>query len=288
MEYFTFNGICSRDINMYIVNDTDGYQLTQYLPNINHSFEINNKYIIDGGSYYGERIITFRVVAETDNPIEYIKDMSRWLDVQEFTPISFSREPFKQYYVKRYGEFSPQVYSDMVVCNLQFIALNYLAYSTFTTSELTADNFYDDTTYYLAGLKGDACYKYNNLTGTKQTFKIYHGGNNDECRPVITIKGTFNKLTVSNKTTGESCLLNYNISNGTIIIDCENQCIYVNGTYNVSGHTGDFFTLKGRKKVFASQLGVFDETDGDNVFQLTSPNNFNLNTVTFDFRYVYN
>ena len=62
----------------------------------------------------------------------------------------------------------------------------------------------------------------------------------------------------------------------------------MNGTYNVSGHTGDFFTLKGRKKVFASQLGVFDETDGDNVFQLNSPNNFNLSNVTFDFRYVYN
>ena len=287
MEYFTFNGICSRDINMYIVNDTEGYKLTQYLPNINHSFEITNKYIIDGGSYYGERIITFRVVAETDNPIEYIKDMSRWLDVQEFTPISFSREPFKQYYVKRYGEFSPQVYSDMIVCNLQFIALNYLAYSTFTTSEIKDEYYYDDD-YALAGLNSNACYSYDNLTEKNQTFKIYHGGNNDECRPVITIRGSFNQLTMTNLATGESCLLDYNISNGTVTIDCENQCIYVNGTYNVSGHSGDFFTLKGRKNVFVNQLGIFDSNDGDNVFQLTSPNNFNLNDVTFDFRYVYN
>ena len=287
MEYFTFNGICSCDINMYIVNDTDGYQLTQYLPNINHSFEINNKYIIDGGSYYGERIITFRVVAETDNPIEYIKDMSRWLDVKEFTPISFSREPFKQYYVKRYGEFSPQVYSDMVVCNLQFIALNYLAYSTFTTSEIKDEYYYDDE-YYLAGLNKNACYTHNNITGTNQTFKIYHGGNNDECRPIITIKGTFNKLTLTNTTTGESCLLDYNISNGTVVIDCENQCIYVNDVYNVAGHTGDFFTLQGRKAVFTNQLSIFNQSDGDNVFQLTSPNQFKLSCLTFDFRYVYN
>lgn len=287
MEYFTFNGICSRDINMYIVNDAEGYQLTQYLPNINHSFEITNKYIIDGGSYYGERIITFRVVAETDNPIEYIKDMSRWLDVQEFTPISFSREPFKQYYVKRYGEFSPQVYSDMVVCNLQFIALNYLAYSTFTTSEIKDEYYYDDE-YYLAGLNKDACYTHNNITGTNQTFKIYHGGNNDECRPIITIKGTFNKLTLTNTTTGESCLLDYNISNGTVVIDCENQCIYVNDVYNVAGHTGDFFTLQGRKAVFTNQLSIFNRSDGDNVFQLTSPNQFKLSCLTFDFRYVYN
>ena len=218
MEYFTFNGICSRDINMYIVNDTEGYQLTQYLPNINHSFEITNKYIIDGGSYYGERIITFRVVAETDDPIEYIKDMSRWLDVQEFTPISFSREPFKQYYVKRYGEFSPQVYSDMIVCNLQFIALNYLAYSTFTTSEIKDEYYYDDN-YALAGLNSKARYSHDNLTGTNQTFKIYHGGNNDECRPVITIRGSFNQLTMTNLATGESCLLDYNVSNGTVTID---------------------------------------------------------------------
>lgn len=287
MEYFTFNGICSRDINMYIVNDAEGYQLTQYLPNINHSFEITNKYIIDGGSYYGERIITFRVVAETDNPIEYIKDMSRWLDVQEFTPISFSREPFKQYYVKRYGEFSPQVYSDMIVCNLQFIALNYLAYSTFTTSEIKDEYYYDDE-YYLAGLNKDACYTHNNITGTNQTFKIYHGGNNDECRPIITIKGTFNKLTLTNTTTGESCLLDYNISNGTVVIDCENQCIYVNDVYNVAGHTGDFFTLQGRKAVFTNQLSIFNQSDGDNVFQLTSPNQFKLSCLTFDFRYVYN
>lgn len=287
MEYFTFNGICSRDINMYIVNDTEGYQLTQYLPNINHSFEITNKYIIDGGSYYGERIITFRVVAETDDPIEYIKDMSRWLDVQEFTPISFSREPFKQYYVKRYGEFSPQVYSDMVVCNLQFIALNYLAYSTFTTSEIKDEYYYDDD-YALAGLNSKARYSYDNLTGTNQTFKIYHGGNNDECRPVITIRGSFNQLTMTNLATGESCLLDYNVSNGTVTIDCENQCIYVNDVYNVTGHSGDFFTLQGRKNVFVNQLGIFDSSDGDNVFQLNSPNNFNLNDVTFDFRYVYN
>ena len=287
MEYFTFNGICSRDINMYIVNDAEGYQLTQYLPNINHSFEITNKYIIDGGSYYGERIITFRVVAETDNPIEYIKDMSRWLDVQEFTPISFSREPFKQYYVKRYGEFSPQVYSDMIVCNLQFIALNYLAYSTFTTSEIKDEYYYDDN-YALAGLNSKARYSYDNLTGKNQTFKIYHGGNNDECRPVITIRGSFNQLTMTNLATGESCLLDYNVSNGTVTIDCENQCIYVNDVYNVTGHSGDFFTLKGRKNVFVNQLGIFDSNDGDNEFQLTSPNNFNLNDVTFDFRYVYN
>ena len=287
MEYFTFNGICSRDINMYIVNDAEGYQLTQYLPNINHSFEINNKYIIDGGSYYGERIITFRVVAETHDAIEYIKDMSRWLDVKEFTPISFSREPFKQYYVKRYGEFSPQVYSDMVVCNLQFIALNYLAYSTFTTSEIKDEYYYDDE-YYLAGLNKNACYTHNNITGTNQTFKIYHGGNNDECRPIITIKGTFNKLTLTNTTTGESCLLDYNISNGTVVIDCENQCIYVNDVYNVAGHTGDFFTLQGRKAVFTNQLSIFNQSDGDNVFQLTSPNQFKLSCLTFDFRYVYN
>ena len=287
MEYFTFNGICSRDINMYIVNDTEGYQLTQYLPNINHSFEITNKYIIDGGSYYGERIITFRVVAETDDPIEYIKDMSRWLDVQEFTPISFSREPFKQYYVKRYGEFSPQVYSDMIVCNLQFIALNYLAYSTFTTSEIKDEYYYDDN-YTLAGLNSKARYSHDNLTGTNQTFKIYHGGNNDECRPVITIRGSFNQLTMTNLATGETCLLDYNISNGTVTIDCENQCIYVNGVYNVTGHSGDCFTLQGRKNVFVNQLGIFDSSDGDNVFQLNSPNNFNLSNVTFDFRYVYN
>ena len=287
MEYFTFNGICSRDINMYIVNDAEGYQLTQYLPNINHSFEITNKYIIDGGSYYGERIITFRVVAETDDPIEYIKDMSRWLDVQEFTPISFSREPFKQYYVKRYGEFSPQVYSDMIVCNLQFIALNYLAYSTFTTSEIKDEYYYDDN-YALAGLNSKARYSYDNLTGKNQTFKIYHGGNNDECRPVITIRGSFNQLTMTNLATGESCLLDYNVSNGTVTIDCENQCIYVNDVYNVTGHSGDFFTLQGRKNVFVNQLGIFDSSDGDNVFQLNSPNNFNLSNVTFDFRYVYN
>ena len=287
MEYFTFNGICSRDINMYIVNDAEGYQLTQYLPNINHSFEITNKYIIDGGSYYGERIITFRVVAETDDPIEYIKDMSRWLDVKEFTPISFSREPFKQYYVKRYGEFSPQVYSDMIVCNLQFIALNYLAYSTFTTSEIKDEYYYDDN-YALAGLNSNACYSYDNLTEKNQTFKIYHGGNNDECRPVITIRGSFNQLTMTNLATGESCLLDYNISNGTVTIDCENQCIYVNDVYNVTGHSGDFFTLQGRKNVFVNQLGIFDSNDGDNVFQLNSPNNFNLSNVTFDFRYVYN
>ena len=287
MEYFTFNGICSRDINMYIVNDAEGYQLNQYLPNINHSFEITDKYIIDGGSYYGERIIAFRVVAETENPIEYIKDMSRWLDVQEFTPIIFSREPFKQYYVKRYGEFSPQVYSDMVVCNLQFIALNYLAYSTFTTSEIKTEYYYDND-YLLAGLNSKAKYSYDDLTGTNQTFKIYHGGNNDECRPIITIQGSFNQLTITNTTTNENCLLNYNISNGTVVIDCENQCIYVNDVYNVAGHTGDFFTLKGRSNVFIDILSIFDYGDGDNVFQLTSPNQFNLSNVTFDFRYVYN
>ena len=287
MEYFTCNGICSRAINMDSVNDTEGYQLTQYLPNINHSFEITNKYIIDGGSYYGERIITFRVVAETDDPIEYIKDMSRWLDVQEFTPISFSREPFKQYYVKRYGEFSPQVYSDMIVCNLQFIALNYLAYSTFTTSEIKDEYYYDDN-YALAGLNSKARYSHDNLTGTNQTFKIYHGGNNDECRPVITIRGSFNQLTMTNLATGESCLLDYNVSNGTVTIDCENQCIYVNDVYNVTGHSGDFFTLQGRKNVFVNQLGIFVSSDGDNVFKLNSPNNFTLCNVTFDFRYVYN
>ena len=85
-----------------------------------------------------------------------------------------------------------------------------------------------------------------------------------------------------------SCLLDYNISKGTVVIDCENQCIYVNDVYNVAGHTGDFFTLQGRKAVFTNQLSIFNQSDGDNVFQLTSPNQFKLSCLTFDFRYVYN
>ena len=84
------------------------------------------------------------------------------------------------------------------------------------------------------------------------------------------------------------CLLDYKISNGTVTIDCENQCIYVNNVYNVTGHTGDFFTLKGCRNVFINELSNLDLDDGDNVFQLTSPNHFNLSNVTFDFRYVYN
>ena len=74
----------------------------------------------------------------------------------------------------------------------------------------------------------------------------------------------------------------------TVVIDCENQCIYVNDVYNVAGHTGDFFTLQGRKAVFTNQLSIFNQSDGDNVFQLTSPNQFKLSCLTFDFRYVYN
>ena len=40
--------------------------------------------------------------------------------------------------------------------------------------------------------------------------------------------------------------------------------------------------------VLANQLSIFNQSDGDNVFQLTSPNQFKLSCLTFDFRYVYN
>lgn len=289
MEYFSFNGIDSRDINMYIVNDQDGYALTQYLPANQFSHEITRNYIVDNGSYYTERTFSFKVVAETFQPLEYIQDMTRWLETDEYKPLIFSREPYKQFFAKRCGEFTPIIHNGYVVCTLQFIALDYHGYSTFYVSEINEDLFCDSD-YENSGIKPGETYVFTNV-GNNSSLRVYHGGNNDDCNPTIIIEGTFQDIVLENKTTGERCILNYNLNNGSLKIDCENQTIFKNGSYDVSGHRGSFIKLKGRSSVFPTLLNSnydYMKTDGYNDIRVTSSNPMDISKIKFDFRFVYN
>ena len=271
---------------MYIVNELEGYTFSQYLPANQYSYEITRNYILDNGSYYGERTFSFKVVAETIDPVKFIQDMSRWLDTTEFKPLIFSREPYKQYYAKRYGEFSPMIHGMYVVCTLQFIALDYRGYSTFLVSEID-DSYLYDSDYQNAGIKRDAKYRFTNIN-SNTTLNVHHGGNNDDCKPVIVINGTFHDIVLKNITTGEQCILNYELNNGTLTIDCENQTIFKNDSYDVSGHKGDFISLKGCDNLFVNRLGSYEENDGTNQIQISSKNGMNISEIQFEFRFVYN
>ena len=283
MEYFTFNGIRSKDLGMFIVNSDDGYTLSQLMPQPIHSYEIKNRRIIDKGSYHGERTISFKVIAETKKPIEYINSILRWLDTKELKPLIFSREPYKQYYVKRTGELNPVIYPSHIVINLQFIALDFLAYSTFKTTDIDEFLFFDEK-YKSSGLVDGKQYVFKNPK-INRSFSIYHGGNADYCYPIIKIKGSFSNLVIENKTTGEICTLSYELNNDEIIVDCARKIILFNGIYSVVGHNGDFISLKGRNSLFDDFVTELD--NGENDIYIYSPNSYDIKEISFEFRYVY-
>lgn len=282
LEYFTFNGICSKDLNMFIVNNGDGYILNQLMPQPIHNYEIKKRVIVDRGSYYGERTISFRVMVETKDHIRIMNAITRWLNVKDLKPLILSREPYKQYYVKRTGELSPTFHPNYIVMDLQFIALDYLAYSVFKAGEIHETMLYDEK-YESSGIIGNSQYTFSNPEINK-TFNIYHGGNADECKPRIIIKGTFNTLVLENRTTGEKCTLNYELDKDEIIVDCARKIVLFNGIYSVVGHDGDFITLKGRDSLFDEFTSL---PSGMNEIFISSPNPYNIEEITFDFRYVY-
>lgn len=283
-EYFVFNGVSSKDLNMFIINDSSGYSISQYLPQVQDNFEVTNKIIVDRGRHYGERIISFQVAVETKEPLRVLKEISRWLEVDTLRPLIFSRESYKQYYARRTGELTPKIYSNYMLIPLQFICLDYLAYSVFSVNEIDEFIMFDEN-FKHSGIKYNAKYTYENPSLDKQ-FSIYHGGNCDKCKPKITIKGTFDDLIIRNVTTGEECVLNYSLNNDEMVIDCANQAVFVNGSYSVVGHSGAFISLKGKSELFGDIISDNDE-DGYNKIEFVTANPYEIKEIRFDFRFVY-
>ena len=286
-EYFTFDGICSKDIDMFIINDSNGYMVSQYMPDAQNNFEITENVIIDKGRQYTEKIISLRVAVKTRNHYKLMKDIVRWLegDTDELKPLILSSQPYKQYYARRTGELSPSFYPEYIVMTLQFIALDRLAYSIFKAHEIN-EFMFDDERFKDSGIRSDMKYSFTEL-GSKTNVEIYHGGNCDECYPKIVIKGQFTDLRITNRTTSESMTLAYNLNKGDeLVVDCANKVIYVNGDYNVAGHYGDFISLKGKSGLFESIMK--DGMDsGINEIEIYTPNKHNIEEILFDFRYVY-
>lgn len=282
LEYFTFNGVCSKDLNMFIVNSGDGYILNQLMPQPIHNYEIKQRVIIDRGSHYGERTISFKVMVETTDHIKVMNGITRWLNQKDLKPLILSREPYKQYYVRRTGELSPVFYPNCIMMDLQFIALDHLAYSVFNVNEIHDTMLYDEK-YRSSGVIGNSQYSFTNPEINK-TFNIYHGGNSDDCKPRIIIKGTCKTLIIENRTTGQKCELNYELDKDEIIVDCARKIVLFNGIYSVVGHDGDFITLNGRDSLFDEFTSL---PSGMNEIFISSPNPYDIEEITFDFRYVY-
>lgn len=285
LEYFTFDGICSKDIEMYIVNDTNGYVVSQYLPEVQNTFEITENVIIDNGRHYKEKIIPLRVAVKTRDHHRIMGEITRWLETDELKPLILSSQPFKQYYARRTGELSPVYYPEYIILNLQFICLDRLSYSTFKAHEINEFMFYDEG-FKNSGIRGDMKYSFTELD-KKTNVQVYHGGNCDECYPKIIIKGQFTDLRITNKTTGESCVLAYVMAEGDeMVVDCQHKTVYVNGSYNVAGHSGDFISLKGKSGLFEG-LMKDDVDSGINNIEIYTPREHNIKEILFDFRYVY-
>lgn len=286
-EYFTFDGICSKDIEMFIINDSNGYVVSQYMPDAQNNFEITEDMIIDKGRHYTEKIIPLRVAVKTRNHYKLMKDIIRWLesDSDELKPLILSSQPYKQYYARRTGELSPIFYPEYIIMTLQFIALDRLSYSTFKAHEIN-EFMFDDERFRESGIRPDMKYSFTELEN-KTNIKVYHGGNCDDCYPRIIVRGRFMDLRITNKTTSESMTLAYALNDGDeMVIDCANKVIYVNGDYNVAGHYGDFISLKGKSGLFETIMkdGI---DNGINEIEIYTPNKHNIKEILFDFRYVY-
>lgn len=220
---------------------------------------------------------------ETKNPMRIINAMNRWLTTSEYKPLILSREPYKQYYVKRTGDFSPAIYPNCIIADLQFLAIDSYAYSVFKTGDIDEFMYYDEKNA-SSGLMKSAQYKFENPQINK-AFNIYHGGNSDHCYPVIKIKGTFTSLVIENKTTGEKCILDYVADKDEIIVDCARKIVLFNGIYSVVGHNQDFISLKGKNDLFYELVG--EQENGMNEIYISSPNHYDIEEIFFDFRYVY-
>lgn len=226
---------------------------------------------IDLQTNYGPRQIelTFEFIEKEE--VAYQNNLTKVAGA--FNPLKgeqvlvLERNPGKQYRVKFNGSIPIEKLAQIGTFTVPLKAFN-----PFPESYLKSDeplDLGDGATLGMGYELGDGESTTYSVTASPTTYTVEHLGNH-VAKPVITITGTGSNITVTNDTTSEGFTWSGTLgSNDTLVVDCENITIKLNGNNAFANFSGDYLTL----------------AEGDNVFTVTATSPYL--TIDYDYRHVY-
>lgn len=261
---FTYMGVHSSRFNVSSISNGNGYSKNLFAEHVDNTFEVDG---MDGTYYTGTRLTNKRrnlrmFVDSADENM--LRDIKRWLAPRNIGKLTFDESPYKYYIAKVSNtpnlEFKPQsdssggfVYSGYF--NIEFVAYNPFAYS-YVKSTDTFDYYegvgelWNYNLYYDSGILYTEEMPLSTLENITSpiNFNLYNGGSN-KTKPIITVQGNADELTLKNITTGQQFTLKNLTNNITMIVDCQKGQVRVGDTLASSYHEGGYIEIDGTDRV---------------------------------------
>lgn len=256
---FTFAGIHSSKYGLYAVTDGTSYSMPLFADFMDKTESVDG---FDGVYYFGTDYSSKprRVNCVVDYIDENtLRSIQNWLNPKRIGKLTFDEAPYKYYIAKVTQKpdftFYPQSDSDdghlyVGTFIIEFTAFDPFAYSY--VNSVDSYTYYEESQglwYHDSGIlyeEETPSSTIENITGTTNIL-LYNGGN-QRAKPIITIIGSADDITVLNQTTKQQFTLT-GLSNVTIIVDCQKGHVKVSDVLASSYHEGGFIEIEGSSRV---------------------------------------
>lgn len=255
---FTFCGIHSSKYNVMAISNGSTYTMPLFADFMDKTETVDG---YDGEYYFGTnfigkpRIVSCFVESADENTLRNIQS---WFHPKRIGKLTFDESPYK-YYIAKVSRKPDFNYTPMGNKSGHFYTgtfeIEFKAFDPFAYSYV---NSVDDYTYYE---ESQALWYYdsgilyheetppviaNNITDTTNLL-LYNGGN-ARTKPIITIAGSADEVTILNQTTNQKFTLN-GLVDVEIVVDCQKGHVRVQDVPASSFHEGGYIELKGSNRV---------------------------------------
>jgi len=252
---FSFCGIHSSKFNVYAVSNGNTYTKPLFADFVDKVESVDG---FDGEYYFGTnfnskpRTVNCFVKDVDENTLRAIQN---WLNPKRIGELTFDEAPYKYYIAKissnpefnymPMGDKSRHLYSGNFT--IEFKAFDPFAYSY--ANSVDDYESLDPSWLYDSGILLDnetPPFRVENITGTTNIL-LYNGGNY-RTKPIITINGSADELTIKNLTTDQKFTLT-DLSNVEMVVDCQKGHVRVDDVLANSYHEGGFIEIEGSNRV---------------------------------------
>lgn len=259
MDYFTFDGIDSRNLGVYIHDGNNPYKskiISSNKTTTTGDIVGKNGSILFDQKYTSKNIPLNLFVEDKTLNEDFFNDLARELCQLGEGDLILSYEGYKSFRGYFDGQVEIEYYQNQgVMFNLNFIAVNPFGFTTFTSSQLNEVSTFDSDIYYDSGATYDVSgsYSLSNIV-SGNTIDIHHGGNCDLALPIFKFDGSATDILVrqfkDSARTIETNRFSYGAFSGTLDVNWQETNVYKNGNLDNNTFEWDEFTkLKGKNKL---------------------------------------
>lgn len=249
MDYFIYNGIDSRDLGVYLINDGINKYNFMHPKEIYTTENMNTDGTLVSHQNFAKSKISLRFKVNDYTPST--KNLiASWLGSLGEGELILSTELHKKYIGVFEAQADVSEHLNFGTSGLDFILYDPIAKSRFTTEDIINNGIVYDSQYlYDSGLLYDSnfSYKFENIT-TEQNMEIYNGSTVRGSRPKIVINGSADNITIEKYNSSDLIdvvnSISYSSFSGELIFDCENGATLLDGSLVNNPISGEYFSLE--------------------------------------------